>query len=127
MADPADLSVMDRCVACGARLGQDAEWCGQCYAPVPGRGRSVAEAPETDADLSPALKGYRSLGPGARLALSLGLAVMGFASALVLRPWGIAGVILPFALSATALAMLVDVWRSNLAARTRSGPGSPGS
>ncbi len=29
---PADLTVMDRCVACGAAVPGDAAWCGQCFA-----------------------------------------------------------------------------------------------
>jgi len=34
----------ERCEACGARRGPDAEWCGQCYAPVPRPAESSAEA-----------------------------------------------------------------------------------
>ena len=32
----------ERCEVCGARRGPDAEWCGQCYAPVP---RPAEDAP----------------------------------------------------------------------------------
>jgi hypothetical protein len=38
---------MARCVTCGALLGPDAEWCGQCYAlvrPRPGPDPAIAQA-----------------------------------------------------------------------------------
>jgi hypothetical protein len=36
----------DRCEACGARRSPDAEWCGQCYAPVTRAGDVVDGRPE---------------------------------------------------------------------------------
>jgi len=40
----------ERCEVCGARRGPDAEWCGQCYAPVP---RPDEGAPESAAASRP--------------------------------------------------------------------------
>src|SRR5438093_6131450 len=48
-------SVMARCTACGALLGPDAEWCGQCYALVRAPERPGASlAPTVPAQAPPA-------------------------------------------------------------------------
>lgn len=44
--------MMARCTTCGALLGPDAEWCGQCYALIPSPGRDQPSA--STAPIAPA-------------------------------------------------------------------------